>query len=238
MTDETVHLLVPETVAVSPEARLVLAYEPPPPGEDALGAWLDRLADSAMWAVRSGQADTWGSGSEYAGYDVVVLAETDPPELVIQRLDPLAGSLGEFDVRLFWRPQPAHRVVVLDEELAGLLGPLGAEGFGVLLWAAQVGTHREFGVHLVDPATGEPRELDLPLPPELGEHLGVHKDLYYAATGTPWRSLRLITHPDGRFQSAPSPDPLPWAGPFTGADWAAEAALYPPAGTRRGSAER
>lgn len=228
MTDESVHLLVPETVAVSPEARLVLAYEPPPPGEEALAAWLDRLADSALWAVRSGQADSWGSGSEYAGYDVVVLSETGVPDLARQRLDTLALSLGEFDVRLFWRPAPAHRVVVVDEEIAGLVAPLGGERFGVLLWAAQVGTHREFGVHLVDPATGDPQESDLPLPSDLGEHLGVHKDLYYAATGTPWRSLRLITHPDGRFQSAPSPDPLPWAGPFTDADWAAEAALYPP----------
>ena len=235
MTDESVHVLVPETVAVSPEGRLVLAYEPPPPGEEAMAGWLDRLADSALWAVRSGQADTWGSGGEYAGYDVVVLAETDPPELLTQRLETLALTLGEFDVRLFWRPRPAHRVVVLDQEIAGLLAPLGGGRAGVLLWAAQVGTHREFGVHLIDPGTGVPREADLPLPVHLGEHIGVHKDLYYAATGTPWRSLRLITHPDGRFQSVPSPDPLSWAGPFTEADWATEGRLYPPAPEQHGS---
>ncbi|HET9126774.1 MAG TPA: hypothetical protein VFN73_01720 [Propionibacteriaceae bacterium] len=238
MSDEPVHLLVPETVAVSPEGRLVLAYEQPPPGEDALAAWLDRLADSALWAVRSGQADSWGEGSRFAGYDVVVLADTDAPDLVAPRLETLALTLGEFDVRLFWRPRPAHRVVVLDQELADLLAPLGSGTLGVLLWASQVGTHREFGVHLVDPATGEPRELELPLPPDLGEHLGVHKDLYYAATGSPWRSLRLITHPDGRFQSVPSPEPLPWAGPFTDADWAGEAALYPPVSDARRSVQQ
>ncbi len=134
----------------------------------------------------------------------------------------------EYDIRLFWRPRPAHRVVVVERAIADLIAPLGGESAGVLLWAAQVGTHREFGVHLVDPVTGEPRESDTPLPSELGQNLGVHKDLYYAATGSPWRSLRLVTHPDGRYQSVPSADPLPWAGPFTDADWAGEAALYPP----------
>ncbi len=234
MTSETVHLLVPDAVAASPEHRLVLAYDPPAPETDA-AAWIDRLVDSALWAVRSGQADSWGSVSDYAGYDAVVLADEPAPESAAAAIAAGAERLAEFDIRLFWRPRPAHRVVVVDQAIADLLAPLGGETAGVLLWAAQVGTHREFGVHLVDPITGEPREPDAPLPAELGPNLGVHKDLYYAATGSPWRSLRLITRPGGQFQSVPSSDPLAWAGPFTDGDWASEAALYPPVVADEGS---
>ncbi|MDA8438175.1 MAG: hypothetical protein M0Z51_04840 [Propionibacterium sp.] len=234
MTSETVHLLVPDAVAASPEGRLVLAYDPPAPDSD-VAAWIERLVDSALWAVRSGQADSWASTSGYAGYDVVVLADQPAPEGATGPIAVGGERLAEFDIRLFWRPRPAHRVVVVDQAIADLLAPLGGETAGVLLWAAQVGTHREFGVHLVDPVTGEPREPDAPLPDELGANLGVHKDLYYAATGSPWRSLRLITHPGGQFQSVPSPDPLAWAGPFTDADWASEAALYPPVVASGGS---